>query len=625
MSRRNLVFASLAASAVVFGWLTSARGDGNPYFAIKVVDDETGRGVPLVELRTVNDLRYFTDSNGLVAFGEPGLVDKDVFFYVASHGYEYPKDGFGIRGAALHVTAGGAATLKIHRVNIAERLYRLTGGGIYVDSVLVGDKTPLKEPVLDGTVLGSDTVLNAVHRNKIYWFWGDTNRPGYPLGNFQVPGAVSEPPPHGGLDPEVGVNLTYFIDAKGFAKETMRMPGKGPTWLTALVPLTGADGRERLYGSYLKVEPPLKVYARGLAVFDDDKNEFEHLADWDMKTPAFPWGHTFRHTENGADYVYFASPYPLTRVLAAPEHFGRAGDYETYTCLKEGSRLEAPEFDRDGQGRLRYAWRKDAPAVGPAEQAKFIADGKMKAEEALLQLRDRDGDKPIFAHAGSVYWNEYRRRWVLIAVQAEGTSYLGEVWYAEADASLGPWVYAVKVATHDHYSFYNPKQDPMFDKDGGRVIFFEGTYTHTFSGNPDATPRYDYNQIMYKLDLSSPRLAIPAPVYDLSESDTPETFGMVRPKKEGRLAFLAPDRPFEGAIPVIAAKNGLRVGKPDESGALFYALPADAKRRPAGARPLYEYRKREGDRRAYSMEAELPLPGFVREERPLCFVWRRPG
>ena len=46
----------------------------------------------------------------------------------------------------------------------------------------------------------------------------------------------------------------------------------------------------------------------------------------------------------------------------------------------------------------------------------------------------------------------------------------------------------------------------MFDKENGRYIFFEGTYTNMFSGNPDQTPRYDYNQIMYKLDLAHPVL-----------------------------------------------------------------------------------------------------------------------
>ena len=104
----------------------------------------------------------------------------------------------------------------------------------------------------------------------------------------------------------------------------------------------------------------------------------------------------------------------------------------------------------------------------------------------------------------------------MIICEAGGTSFLGEVWYAEADTPLGPWVYARKVVTHNKYSFYNPKQHPMFDQDGGRLIFFEGTYTHTFSGNDDATPRYDYNQIMYRLDLADPRLNFPVPIYRLA-------------------------------------------------------------------------------------------------------------
>src|SRR5439155_8379043 len=131
---------------------------------------------------------YVTDSNGIVAFHEPGLMGQKVFFHVKSHGYEFPKDGFGYRGAALEATEGGSATLRIKRLNIAQRLYRVTGAGIYRDSVLVGDKPPLKEPLLNGQVLGSDSVLNAVYRGKIHWFWGDTNRPSYPLCNFHVPG-----------------------------------------------------------------------------------------------------------------------------------------------------------------------------------------------------------------------------------------------------------------------------------------------------------------------------------------------------------------------------------------------------------------------------------------------------
>jgi hypothetical protein len=63
--------------------------------------------------------------------------------------------------------------------------------------------------------------------------------------------------------------------------------------------------------------------------------------------------------------------------------------------------------------------------------------------------------------------------------------------------------------THEQYSFYNPAQHPFFDQEGGRLIYFEGTYAETFSGNPCPTPRYDYNQVMYRLDLADPRLKRP--------------------------------------------------------------------------------------------------------------------
>lgn len=76
-------------------------------FRIEVVDRETGRGVPLVELRTVHQVRYVTDSNGIVAFDEPGLLGRKVFFHVKSHGYEYPRDGFGYRGLASKRTPEG--------------------------------------------------------------------------------------------------------------------------------------------------------------------------------------------------------------------------------------------------------------------------------------------------------------------------------------------------------------------------------------------------------------------------------------------------------------------------------------------------------------------------------------
>jgi hypothetical protein len=126
--------------------------------------------------------------------------------------------------------------------------------------------------------------------------------------------------------------------------------------------------------------------------------------------------------------------------------------------------------------------------------------------EVWLKLTDIETGKTIQAHRGSVVWNEYRNRWVLITTQIRGTSMLGEVWYCEAEQPEGPWTRAGKIVTHDKYSFYNPKQHPQFAQEKGRFVFFEGTYTQTFSGNTDATPKYEYNQMMYRLDLANPGL-----------------------------------------------------------------------------------------------------------------------
>jgi hypothetical protein len=131
------------------------RAATNSFFAIRVVDDQTGRGVPLAELKTQNSAAWWTDSAGVVAFDEPGLMGQEVFFHLSSPGYDYPKDFFNNRGVKLRATPGGTAQVKLKRLNIAERLYRVTGAGIYRDSVLAGLPVPLKQPLLNAQVLGA--------------------------------------------------------------------------------------------------------------------------------------------------------------------------------------------------------------------------------------------------------------------------------------------------------------------------------------------------------------------------------------------------------------------------------------------------------------------------------------
>ena len=592
----------MKSTALLFGLLALASPAlaGQP-FAIEVVDSRTGRGVPLVELRTVNEIALVTDSRGIAAFDEPGLMGRKVFFHVRSHGYEFPKDGFGIRGKALDVVPGGRATIKIDRINIAERLYRVIGGGIYRDTVLVGEKAPIAEPTLNAQVLGSDSVLNAVFRGRVHWFWGDTNRPGYPLGNFHTPTATSKLPADGGLDIEVGVDLDYSVDADGFAAPSARFSGAGPTWLDGLTVLKDSSGLERMFAAYAKIKPPMDTYERGLAEFHPETRTFAKIAPIPLDAPARPMGHPFLHKVNGVEYVYFVESFPLVRVRADVDDLAHPDRFESFTCLLPGSDLDHPEVDRTPEGSPRYGWRRGARVLDAQGQAKLAKAGAIREADALLQLRDVDSGRKVVAHRGSAYWNDYRGRWVLIAVEVGGTSsYLGEVWLAEADTPVGPWVYARKVVTHDKYSFYNPKQHPMFAKDRGRTIFFEGTYTTTFSGNPNPTPRYEYNQVLYKLDLADPRLNLPVPVYEVS--------GRTATRSPGhRAAFFALDRPGPGTIPV---------GGP----AAFHALPVDLKEPPATTTVLYETKANDGTT-TYFTDEDRPAtePG-----RPVARVWRSP-
>ena len=257
---------------------------------------------------------------------------------------------------------------------------------------------------------------------------------------------------------------------------------------------------------YSKIKPPTTVYRSGIAEWDDEASEFRQVNDFPPDAPLFPDGQSLLYQDGDIKYVYFATPFPLVRTKANAENYRDLSSYEAYTCLKPGSTLKQPEIDRDEVGRVRYAWKRGTPPVGPREQAKLVREGKLSADEGLIRLCDVATGQEVLAHAGSVNWNEYRKRFVMIAVQIYGSSFLGEVWYAEAPTPVGPWKSTVKIATHDKYSFYNPKQHPYFDQQGGRIIYFEGTYSHTFSGNDHPTPRYDYNQIMYRLDLADERL-----------------------------------------------------------------------------------------------------------------------
>lgn len=500
------------ATTWLIAWAAAASSltAADRYFGVRVVDQATGRGVPLVELQTVNHLSWVTDSGGWAAIDEPGLVGQQVFFFVRSHGCEFPKDGFGYGGVRLEVQPGRTAVVKVQRINIAERLYRVTGEGIYRDSLMLGQPTPLAEPLGTGRVAGQDSAFAELYRGKIFWFWGDTSRMSYPLGHFWMAAATSELPDRGGLAPEQGVDLTYLVDEEGFSRPVARLGvEKGMIWADGFLTLPDPTGRQRLVCHYAHMASLSEMIGHGLAVFDDDRGEFELLKELDMDDRhLFPGqAHVLRHRdEDGEEYLYFGQVFPTVRVKADWHHYTNPAAYEVFTCLDPADNADDAPLLVDADGNVDYRWRRGGkPVDGSVEQA-WIAAGRLPQDQARFLPVCSDTGKTVLLHRGSVRWNDYRQRWIAIATQQGGHSFLGEVWYTEALQPTGPWRRATKIVTHDQYSFYNPVHHPFFDQDGGREIYFEGTYTKMFSGREAATPRYEYNQIMYRLNLANVKL-----------------------------------------------------------------------------------------------------------------------
>ena len=482
----------------------------SPHFAIQVTDEATGRGVPMIELETVNQVAYVTDSNGFAAIDDAELMGRRIFFYVRGHGYLFPPDGFGAYGRALEVQPGGKAELKVQRINISERLYRITGEGIYRDTQMLGRARPFPPP--NGQVAGLDSVQTARYAGRVHWFWGDTLQMAYALGHFRMSGATSPLPGPQTFDPAVGVPLAYEVGENGFARPMWPpVPGQPAAlvWSDGFIAVPDGAGRERLLAHYSQRLGLERQLAHGLSVFNDETRMFDEL----RVLPAeerwrFPKGHPTRGRDTLDGYVLFRAeaeahaPFLAVRARATVEALLDREGYEAFTCLRAGSR----EVEREADGRAIWAWKRDAAPLTQQTEAALLRSGKLHGEETRYQVRDAATDKPIELHAGSVRWNAYRKKWLLLAGQRGGSSMLGEIWLAEADEATGPWRTARKIVTHDRQSFYNPVQHDFLDQDGGRLIYFEGTYTNEFSGNPAATARYQYNQIMYRLDLSDPRL-----------------------------------------------------------------------------------------------------------------------
>jgi hypothetical protein len=577
-----------------------ARGVPSPdeYFRVDVRDDETDRAVPLV-LVEIGDERWVSDSSGHIAIDPLGFAG-DTAANVWSHGYAFAD------GISLPIAAGTTFEIAAVRTLPAERLYRVTGGGIHHDTVLLGLEPPIAAPTINALVLGQDSVFTVLHRDRIRWIWGDTTRPAYPLGNFHASGATSSLPGQGGLDPEIGVDLDYFVGASGFSREMAPLdtvPGEGVTWLGGLVSVPGADGQAHLHATFAMVLSDFSKTRYGMLAYDDANERFVDGVDYDLNANEhrYPHENAFIVRHGDADWVYYHAP---VRIPATSEALLDPSTYETFSPYLD---TPATQIDRDDLGRARYQWR-----TGGIPYA--------SRDEALDPVDAIDGDfadvttGTLFeAHGnGSTVFNDYTGRWLRLVTPRWA---LGETWLALSDTPMGPWAYATQLVTHEQYTFYNPRHHVLFDGEHGRRIHFEATYTNTFSGNPDRTPRYDYNQVMYGVDLDRRQLALPVPIYTSARGEL-GSHDVVQPGDAPLVAeFFAPARAGVGTVAVAwsgpsCEARELVVGDDPPTTPIFWALPPDAA-------TTDQHVAFGGDGDTYGVDVGEPIA-------PIAVVWRNP-
>jgi hypothetical protein len=505
----NPIFSAFALSLLISA--AAPAEDKSPYFEIRVTDKATGRGIPLVELVTVDGVRWVTDNAGRIAYAEHGHAGQTIFFSVYPQGYRVPKDGFGVEGARLKIEPGASAEVKLERINLAERFYRSTGQGLYRDTELLGKAAPLRDGGRQGMVAGQDSVQMVNYRDKLYWFWGDTSRLSYPLGLFRTSGAVTPLPGAPGADPDKGFDYTYFAAPDGFSRAMVDVANpKGVVWIDGVCVVPDESGRERMVCRFSRREGLGELYEQGFMVYNDERELFEVKTTFpNTEQWRFVRDHPVRVKDGGKEYLMCGPAFPVTRTNPALADVTNTASYESWSCMDPQADPANAKPRRSAAGALDWKWQAGPPTT-QKEELRWLKAGLIKPEE--VRFLPEDAGKPgrrVVIHNGTVHWNAHRNRWILvgneIAQDKQSPSFLGEVWYSEAESPQGPWRKAARVATHDKQSFYNPCHHPAFDAEGGRVIYFEGTYTNTFTDAP-ATQRYNYNQVMYRLDLDHPHL-----------------------------------------------------------------------------------------------------------------------
>ena len=476
------------------------------YFAIRVVDAATGRGVPQADLVMTDGTRYTTDSGGTVAFNRAGYLNTADTFVLESYGYALAS---GTRSFTVTPTLGGSTTVPLARTQVAQRMYRESGEDLYKQTVAVGGTSPVTttnaNPNLSNAyVFGQDSGLTAVYKGKLYEFWGDTgvdtNYDGQDeLGNFRTTGGVMSLPANGGLDPAAGENISYFVDGNSRPKAMFPTASFGLSdklfWASSPIVTHDAGGAERMVIAYAAVDGSGAATDKGFGVWNDSTQQFDKIASFPTTAPVAPGQNATHATFDGLDYWVIPNGNSFIRVRDTYADVTNINSYQVYTPLKPGTTftttnafggntITAANINTDAAtGKVVWTWAANTTPINGVIYADLANRGLVPWAQNPFAFADADSSGHVAFSTSAVSYNDYLKAWTFIGQQSFGSSFIGEVWYATAPTVTGPWALARKVQTdartngvNDPYTFYNLIQHPYYDANSP-YLYYSGTYT----------------------------------------------------------------------------------------------------------------------------------------------------
>jgi hypothetical protein len=470
-----------------------------------------------------NRARFISDNQGIISILAPDLNGRKVRFLFQGHGYSIDKTDFwGQKSVTCLIKPGKTFKLKIKRKQLAQRLYRITGAGRYNNSILAGltQRIPTRN-LLPGKVIGQDSLIAIPWNNELWCFYGDTI--GLNSYNFSA-SCATLPLKSNRYDPEKFLPLKYKVDEYGFARPMIKTGKKGFTWIEYVLPVkidSIKSQSEALLAKYVQHETLNKVAESGFAIMTRSSKNFKIIKKLNANKH-----HRCIHpypVKTASQSFFLLSPKRmvspgLKNIINQQKHFYFSP--ATENSSQEFSVLKKKKYrlNRNKEQKLVYKWQQGAWHFDSKGKKQLFAPKIMPAE-ALFSPIDLDSGKRIIKFTGSIVYNQYLKTWIAINQGLEP----GQITFSTSDTPTGPWTFARTITEFSNYNLYNPIIHPWFEIDQGRSILFEGTYTWFFSSSEKKTPWADYNQMMFKLDLTQPELQMPKPVYRLpSNTETGE-------------------------------------------------------------------------------------------------------